>query len=432
MNAVRPARRALLAALSAAVLLAQLALGVPASLAEGDKEDKIAERESIDQQLEDLRVELEGTNQDLADTYVALAETELRIPQAQQDLEDAQAASAQAEEENRQAGERLEEAQEELEQLTGEVETGQQEVDESSEELAQVALDAYKGGGPPNPASVYVGSEDPQDAVDRSMNYKLTLASQGTELDALREDQAVTENSADRVSAVEDEVADLKAEAEEAEAAAQAAEDEAAAAKQELDDLYAAQIAQRDELEAKKAQYADEAESLEDRGSTLDSEIEDLIAEERERAQSSGGGGQDSGALAPVSDSGFLQPVAGKLNSNFGWRVHPIYGTRKLHKGVDFPSGCGTPVRAAADGRVSRAYYNDRAGNKVILTHGTMDGKVITTSYHHLQGFAVSAGESVSRGDVVGYIGTTGSSTGCHLHFEVHEDGTAVNPMNYL
>src|SRR5690606_33447245 len=152
--------------------------------------------------------------------------------------------------------------------LTGEVETGQQEVDESSEELAQVALDAYKGGGPPNPASVYVGSEDPQDAVDRSMNYKLTLSSQGTELDALREDQAVTENSADRVSAVEDEVADLKVEAEEAATAAQEAEDEAAAAKQELDDLYAAQISQRDELEAKKAQYADEAESLEDRGTT--------------------------------------------------------------------------------------------------------------------------------------------------------------------
>src|SRR5690606_33523780 len=104
MNAVRPARRALLAALSAAVLVTQLALGTPASLAEGDKDDKIAERESIDQQLEDLRVGLEGTNQDLADTYVALAETELLIPQAQQELEDAQAASAEAEEENRQAG----------------------------------------------------------------------------------------------------------------------------------------------------------------------------------------------------------------------------------------------------------------------------------------------------------------------------------------
>lgn len=431
MNAVRPARRALLTALAATMLVTQLlVLATPASLAEGDRDDKVSERAEIDQQLEDVRTSLEGTNQDLADTYVALAETELLIPQAQQDLEDAQAAAAAAEEENRLAGERLETAQAELDRLTSEVETGQQEVDASGEELSQVALDAYKGGGPPNPASVYVGSQDPQDAVDRSMNYKLTLASQGTRLDELRDEQSVTESSADRVTAVEQEIADLKVEAEEAQAAAEQAEADAEQKKQDLDDLYAAQIAQRDELETKKVQYQGDAEALEDKGTTLDSEIQALADEERERGSSGGSGG--GAALGPVSGSGFLQPVAGRLNSNFGWRVHPIYGTRKLHKGVDFPSACGTPVRAAADGRVSRAYHNSGAGNKIILTHGTMNGSVITTSYHHLQGFAVSQGQSVQRGEVVGYIGTTGSSTGCHLHFEVHEDGTAVNPMNYL
>ncbi|MFC0676105.1 peptidoglycan DD-metalloendopeptidase family protein [Brachybacterium hainanense] len=430
MIALQPTRRLLCAALAAGLLVSQLLLaGTVPSFAEGDRDDKVAEKASVDQQLEDVRVSLEGTNQDLADTYVALAETELRIPEAQQALEDAQAAQATAEEENRLAGERLQTAQDELDRLTSEVETGKAEVDASDEQLAQIALDAYKGGGTPNPASVYIGSQEPQQAVDRSMNYKLTLSAQDSELGDLRDRQSLTENSADRVSAVEDEVADLKVKAQEAEDEATRAADDAARAKQDLDDLYAAQIRQRDDLEAKKTQYQGDASALADRGDTLDSEIAELAREESERGSSGGGSG---GSLGAVSGAGFLQPVAGRLNSNFGWRVHPIYHTRKLHKGVDFPSACGTPVRAAADGRVDRAYFNSRAGNKVILTHGTRNGKVITTSYHHLQRYAVSSGQSVSRGQVVGYIGTTGSSTGCHLHFEVHENGTAVNPMNYL
>ena len=76
--------------------------------------------------------------------------------------------------------------------------------------------------------------------------------------------------------------------------------------------------------------------------------------------------------------------------------------------------------------------FNSAAGNKVIISHGMRNGKLVTSSYHHLQGFAVSPGQTVQRGQVVGRVGTTGSSTGCHLHFEIHEDGTAVNAMNYL
>src|SRR5690625_3428874 len=112
-------------------------------------------------------------------------------------------------------GELLEAAEEEEERLSGEVEEGQEEVDRSDGELAEVAIAAYKGGGPPSPATVYVGGQEPQDTVDRSMNYRLTMASQGTQLTGLREDQAVNENSADRLTAVRDEIDDLKGKAEE-------------------------------------------------------------------------------------------------------------------------------------------------------------------------------------------------------------------------
>lgn len=436
----RSLRRPLSLLAAAAILAAGMLTGPlsPAS-AEGSKDDKIAERAEVDQQLEDLRIELNDVNDDLADTYLALAETELLIPQAQQDLEDARVALGEAQEEDRKVGERLTEAEEEERRLSGEVETGQEEVDRSDGELATVALSAYKGGGMPSPSSVYVGNSSPQDAVDRSMNYRLTMASQGTRLDTLRTDQSVTENSAERLSAVREEIKQLKIDAEEALERTRVAEEEATEAKNELDALYETQKTQRDDLEAKKTKYEGDQKSLETRSSTLDDEIEELAKQEREREEKLKVQQQQksSGGSAPVAGSantggGWVYPVNARLNSNFGWRVHPIYGTKKLHAGVDFPVACGVPVGAAHSGRVIARTHNSGAGNKLIVSHGIMNGRLVTTSYHHLQGFAKPVGAQVSAGETVGYVGTTGSSTGCHLHFETHEDGNAVNPAKFL
>ncbi|MEV0868358.1 peptidoglycan DD-metalloendopeptidase family protein [Brachybacterium paraconglomeratum] len=436
----RSLRRPLSLLAAAAILAAGMLTGPlsPAS-AEGSKDDKIAERAEVDQQLEDLRIELNDVNDDLADTYLALAETELLIPQAQQDLEDARVALGEAQEEDRKVGERLTEAEEEERRLSSEVETGQEEVDRSDDELATVALSAYKGGGMPNPSSVYVGNSSPQDAVDRSMNYRLTMASQGTRLDTLRTDQSITENSAERLSAVREEIKQLKIDAEEALERTRVAEEEATEAKNELDALYETQKTQRDDLEAKKTKYEGDQKSLETRSSTLDDEIEELAEQEREREEKLKAQQQQksSGGSAPVAGSantggGWVYPVNARLNSNFGWRVHPIYGTKKLHAGVDFPVACGVPVGAAHSGRVIARTYNSGAGNKLIVSHGIMNGRLVTTSYHHLQGFAKPVGAQVSAGETVGYVGTTGSSTGCHLHFETHEDGNAVNPAKFL
>ncbi|MCT1429923.1 peptidoglycan DD-metalloendopeptidase family protein [Brachybacterium muris] len=423
-------RRPLSIAATAVLVLSPL-LAVPSpALADGDKEDKIAERETVQQQLEDIRLELDGVNDDLADTYMALAETELLIPDAQQALDDAREELAAAEDEDRKVGERLSAAEDEEKELETEVATGQDEVDRTDGEMAQVALAAYKGDGMPNPATVFVGGS-PQDTVDRTMNYRLTMASQGSKLDTLRTDQAINENSADRLTAVREEIDDLKAEAEETLARKTEAEEEATTAKQELDDLYARQQEQRDELEGKKEQYEGDQANLESRNSTLDDEISELARKERERAEQEASSGGPAPAVAP-SGNGWTRPVNARLNSNFGWRVHPIYHTRRLHSGVDFPAACGVPVGATQSGRVIQRTYNSAAGNKIVLSHGMHNGKLITSSYHHLQGFALPVGASVSAGQTVGYVGSTGGSTGCHLHFEIHEDGNAVNPAKYL
>lgn len=114
------------------------------------------------------------------------------------------------------------------------------------------------------------------------------------------------------------------------------------------------------------------------------------------------------------------------VTSPYGMRVHPVTGVYKLHDGTDFRAYCGTPIRAAEAGRVEWAYYRGAYGNQVAVS-----GAYITT-YSHLSRIAVSDGEQVSQGEVIGYSGTTGSSTACHLHFMLYRHGVLKNPMNYL
>lgn len=130
------------------------------------------------------------------------------------------------------------------------------------------------------------------------------------------------------------------------------------------------------------------------------------------------------------SISKFIQPVTGVISSGFGWRVHPITGEKKLHKGVDFAAPTGTPIFAAADGIVTDAgWTNGGYGNIIELRHD--DGSV--TLYAHTNSVYVSKGQTVNRGQAIAEVGTTGRSTGPHLHFEVQPDGkTAVDPMDYI
>lgn len=132
---------------------------------------------------------------------------------------------------------------------------------------------------------------------------------------------------------------------------------------------------------------------------------------------------------AASSSSGFLRPVDGRLSSSYGMRLHPVLGYWKLHDGTDFAASCGTPIRAAYAGTVSDKYYNAGYGNRLMIDHGRVDGDYVTTGYNHATRYVVGVGDHVARGQVIGYVGTTGYSTGCHLHLMVWENGSKVNPM---
>ena len=147
-----------------------------------------------------------------------------------------------------------------------------------------------------------------------------------------------------------------------------------------------------------------------------------------------------AGATAPAGGTsleqpgshGFLHPVAGRVTSAFGMRLHPLLKIWKLHDGTDFGAPCGTPIRAPYAGVVTRAYYNTAYGNRLFLNHGSIDGKRVQTAFNHATRYVVQPGQRVSRGQVIGEVGNTGFATGCHLHLMLWLDGRLSNPMSWL
>jgi murein DD-endopeptidase MepM/ murein hydrolase activator NlpD len=125
-----------------------------------------------------------------------------------------------------------------------------------------------------------------------------------------------------------------------------------------------------------------------------------------------------------------LVPVASNraMSSGFGMRVHPVLGGMRAHKGIDLPATTGTPIHASADGVVGKADWFGGYGLFVELEHGGG----METRYGHMSRIAVAEGQRVRKGDVIGYVGSTGRSTGSHLHYEVRISGEAVNPIPYM
>lgn len=190
----------------------------------------------------------------------------------------------------------------------------------------------------------------------------------------------------------------------------------------------------RQELLAKKQQYEAEAQqhqqligrlqndkaALEAAQAQLARDSEEIAALIRQKVAASSGVVRGTGI--------FAFPVNGRITSGFGYRRHPILGTSRLHAGVDFGAPQGTSIYAADSGRVIYAGWYGGYGNTVIVDHGGG----ITTLYAHSSRLFVSVGQSVSQGQAVAAVGSTGLSTGPHLHFEVRQNGNPVNPMSYL
>lgn len=208
-----------------------------------------------------------------------------------------------------------------------------------------------------------------------------------------------------------------------------------------------------DQLEAEQERLSKEKKSLEEdyhEAIEVEAELEKkVIAEqkriaeiarkeaERKRKEQEAAQAGKPGSLPNVSSGFWTKPANGRYSSSFGWRVHPIYGTKKQHRGADLAAPIGTPVVAAGDGVVNYAGKMGGYGNVIMITHSN-NGNIFTTVYAHLSQINASVGQVVDKGGRIGAVGNTGASTGPHLHFEMHignwtaSGPSAVNPLRYV
>jgi len=148
---------------------------------------------------------------------------------------------------------------------------------------------------------------------------------------------------------------------------------------------------------------------------------------------------QDASSLATENErlrnlSKFMWPTNGGVGSRFGMRLHPILHIYRMHDGDDIGGTCGQPIWAAQSGTVTRAEmgYNGGSGNNVWIDNGDINGVNVASGYLHMKNYVVKVGQYVNKGDVIGYVGSTGLSTACHLHFSIKKNGVESDPMQYI
>jgi len=180
-------------------------------------------------------------------------------------------------------------------------------------------------------------------------------------------------------------------------------------------------------VETKKQEVEQQKKEVAASNAELEEELDDL-EEESQKITALINGSASTGTVYSGGQMAWPVPSCGSISSPFGYRIHPIYGTRRLHSGMDIPGSYGSAVVAANPGTVITAGWNGGYGNCVIIDHGGG----ICTLYGHNSSLVVSSGQKVSRGQTIAKIGSTGNSTGPHCHFEVRVNGNCVDPSPYV
>lgn len=442
----RPSRRAI--ALGTSMLCAA-ALATTSAQAVQAGSDPGKDKKKVDAQVDSLRDDLDDTSADLAAAYRALEATRKQIPGLRAALAKAQATAAAADRANAVAAQELAAAVASEKKIQAQLTKTTNEVTASRNRVAQFASQIYQEQGF-GQLDMALSSSDPQQFADRIALVDTVMDVQSEVMDKLATERASLTALEDHLSALRADSAAKKKQAEAALAKAQKARDAAAAAKRALDALAARQDAQARTVAGKLARDKAKLTSLEAEQSRLKKVLAARAAEARRKAEAKrkaaaaaaaaarkknrkppSGSGSSGGGGGGSSDGFLSRPSPYRVSSEFGMRFHPIYQYWKLHSGRDYAAPCGTAVYAAASGTVIMSGDAGGYGNRVVIDHGIVKGESLASTYNHLQSIRKWSG-SISRGQIVGYVGTTGTSTGCHLHFETLENGDFVDPRTWL
>jgi len=436
----------LLAASFAGVLAAGMAL-TPTAVADPivdprrDAEQRAAAAEA---RAGDLQASIEGFSVELGQAVLDLRATQARLPAAQAELAAAQETLERSQREAALIADRLESAQAQQSALSAAIAADDTRSQEIRVSLGQLARRASRGQTAMLELDLIMNAETTQDFVRSYSQLSTALRVQTRTLEELQEIETTNRNGQARLSAVEDRIVELTAAAEQKVLEADTARSAAQARQEEIERLIADQSARQQTIAGMKAQAEAEQTQLDAQRNAIAAELADIIARERAAADAARAAAAASGQKPPpaapapsgsVSGALFTNPTSIDpmyVTSEYGMRLHPILGYTRLHAGIDLRTYCDTPLYAPRDGRVRWAEWRGGFGNQVMLDYGTVDGNSLMSSSNHLTRSVVSAGQQVSRGQLIGYSGNTGLSGACHLHFEVYVNGSTVNPRPLL
>ena len=276
--------------------------------------------------------------------------------------------------------------------------------------------------------SSLLSSASTEDLIRRQTATEVLLSKQTRAYDTLRATQVLAEVGETRVEEGALEVATRQR--------------AAAASLQDLQEArsraaFAAQEVRKSVLQRRRARQRAKRIRARDlavlrRAEAAEARIRERIREEARRQAAQAAERNNSNRSTVATADGFLvTPVAGSVSSPFGYRMHPIFKYWGLHDGIDYAAGCGQPLRAGTDGVVTSKYYSDVYGYRLFVDVGAAGGKGITLVYNHAAGYSVDIGDRLRRGQVIGSVGNSGWSTGCHLHFTVLANGKPVDPGDW-
>ena len=384
------------------------------------KDDLEKQKKGVSGKIGDAKKDLELSSKKYANAVAALKKAQGKLDAAKSQLSNTRGALATAKAQDAEMQAKLASTEAELDAAMARLNKGKAELRDSEAKVEQFAVRNIEQGDPGMRAfSDLLRGEDPNAYSEQMSLNDAVSDDQLATMQSLAATRVILEVNRDRVKKLRDQVKEQREAAAANLVRKQQLESAAETQAVEVADLVTARKGARDTAAKLKADDKKQLASLESDRQRLENQIRALTPKQVNDA-----GGDGGGTLS--------RPSNGPITSPYGMRFHPVLHVWKLHDGTDFGIPCGTPVHAAAAGTVMQTYYNGGYGNRIILNNGRMRGKSVVTTYNHLTRWIVRQGQHVSRGQTIGYSGTTGYSTGCHLHFMVIANGSTVNPMGWL
>lgn len=382
---------------------------------------------SLEKQIQDIQSERTQIKNEAEEKASEIARVEAEMSKLEEEIRTIDFEVAETNEKIRQKKLEIEEIRLHIEQLQEQLRVLEERIAERDQLLKERARSMYQNGGSISYLEVLLGAKSFGDFIDRLSALSMIAQQDRNILEAHLEDQRQVEETK---ALVEVELAKLEGHLIELERLMAKLEEQ----RQQKDQVMKALEQRENQLHSDLGALEDEERILAQQEAAMKRELEAFRERQRQAELARQRSGSTHSAPEITSEGNFMRPATGTITSGFGSR----WGS--FHHGIDIGKNGRTgdvPVVAAEAGTVIRSYYSTSYGNTVLISHN-VDGQVITTLYAHLENRLVSDGDSVGKGDKLGYMGNTGRSFGPHLHFEVHEGpwnankSNAVNPLKYI